>query len=222
VKIYDADLKKLRGSEVTDADGRFGFLVSPGRFFLYVTRVGFKDYQSEVINVSSSDAALNLEISLASQDREVKRPIILKILIALKNVLDAISPWLLLLGTLMSVVAAVILPTALNFGIAGFYLIIDALKIILASFSLKSFGRVIDKTTGRPVELAVVRIFDVKRSLLLNTRATDERGRFKFLVTPGNYYLTCAKQGYRSFTSAPAAVQRAEAITWDIILEPER
>lgn len=60
-----------------------------------------------------------------------------------------------------------------------------------------SWGIVYDSKTKRPVENTIVRIFDAEYHKVLETKVTDEEGRFEFLVKPGKYYLTATKEGYR-------------------------
>lgn len=221
VRIYDAEFHKLRGSEITDAEGRFGFLVKPGIYYLVVSARGFKNYQSANIKVTESET-LNLEIPLESEDRLIGEPTIKLIAVWIKNWLQKISPLLLIIGILTSLFAAIVVPSVINLGILGFYLVMAGIKIILAGITVKSFGSVTDKVTRTALPLAVVRIFDADRNWLLATKATDDAGRFKFLVTAGNYYLTCAKPSYRAYQSTPSKISKAAAITWDITLEPER
>lgn len=221
VKIYDAQFHKLHGSEITDAEGRFGFLVKPGVYYLIASARGFKNYQSANIKVAESES-LNLEIPLESEDRFMSEPTIELIAAWIKNLLQKISPLLLIIGILTSLFAAIVVPSVVNFSILGLYLVMTGVKIILAGITVKSFGTVTDKITRTALPLAVVRIFDANRNWLLATKATDDAGRFKFLVTAGDYYLTCAKPSYRAYQSTPAKISKAAAITWDITLEPER
>ena len=70
---------------------------------------------------------------------------------------------------------------------------------------------VYDSRTNQPIRTAIVRIFDKKTKKLLETRVTDEEGRFQFLVRPGEYFLQVTKQGYQ-FPSKEAGVYRGETI----------
>jgi hypothetical protein len=218
VKIFEASSGKLRDSAVTDAGGRFGFLLAGGEYFIKVSKSGFKTYESRTLKISEEET-INLEIPLAFEDRFVGQPAFRRLISAVNRWLIAASPFILIFGTLVSLATAVIVTTAFNFGIFALYLVIDGLKLIIAAFSLKSFGRVLDKNSRLPVELAVVRIFDSRRNWLLATRTSNRRGQFQFLVSAGEYYLTCAKQGYKGFVSSPTEVTRSGILAWDVILE---
>ena len=139
---------------------------------------------------------------------------------AIVKFINKINPLLLGLGTLLSLLVTVTLPTTFNAVVLGAYIFIDLLKLSIASNTLKSFGTALDNRTKMPLELAIVRIFDAEKNWLLTTRVTGKDGRFKFLVTAGSYYITCVKNGYQPYTSQPTTLSRAGLITWDINLEP--
>ncbi|MDP3762673.1 MAG: carboxypeptidase-like regulatory domain-containing protein, partial [bacterium] len=63
----------------------------------------------------------------------------------------------------------------------------------------KPWGKVIDKLTGRPVPLAMVRIYSSEFNKLLDAHLTDIGGRFDALVLPGSYDVLVSKKGYREF-----------------------
>ncbi|RJR31582.1 hypothetical protein C4569_01330 [Candidatus Parcubacteria bacterium] len=63
------------------------------------------------------------------------------------------------------------------------------------------WGVVYDSKTKLPVPLAVVRMFNASTDKLLESKVTDQAGRFNFLPGPGNYYLTVTKDNY-AFPSA--------------------
>lgn len=64
----------------------------------------------------------------------------------------------------------------------------------------KPWGMVYDSETKKPVELAIVRIFQIKTGKLLQTQVTDHKGRFGFLVNPGTYRITVSKYQYKFFS----------------------
>jgi 5-hydroxyisourate hydrolase-like protein (transthyretin family) len=60
----------------------------------------------------------------------------------------------------------------------------------------KPWGIVYDSITGKPVDLAVVRVFNESNDKLVATKVTDQNGRFNFLLARGKYYVTVTKAGY--------------------------
>lgn len=64
----------------------------------------------------------------------------------------------------------------------------------------KKWGVVYDSLTRMPVDLAVVRLVDVKTNNVVQSRVTDSEGRYAFFADPGLYRLEITKTGY-SFPS---------------------
>lgn len=221
VRVFEVTFQKLKDTQFTDENGRFGFLISPGSYYLVISKDGFQDVKTEPLNVKGREEAFNIEVALIPESSAiiVAKPLV-KILNSLIKIINILNPWILALGTLASVGILVILPTLFNVIVLFVYVGLDIAKFFLSKKVLKSFGRVIDKLTQQPLALVVVRIFDADKNWLLTSRVTDPYGRFKFLVTPGNYYITCAKEGYKAYASQPLGVAKASLVSWDITLEP--
>lgn len=60
----------------------------------------------------------------------------------------------------------------------------------------KGWGTVYNSITKKPVDLALVRLYDAKTDRLLTSRVTDRNGRYIFLVNPGEYYIKVEKLGF--------------------------
>lgn len=221
VQIYESEFKKLKDNQITDDEGRFGALVGPGKYYVKVSKKGFQTYQSEIIEITSSEQILNLEISLSPIIEEWNVEILKKISIlnALKRFIELINPYLLAFGTIISAISVIILPNGLNYATFFIYIILDSLKIYFAVHLLKPFGKVVDETTNETLALTVVRIFEEDKNWLLATKVTDENGRFNFLLAPGRYYLTFSKAGYQPFNSGTIIIEKGVLPPLDIKLK---
>lgn len=223
VQIYDAEFKKLKDTQLTDKEGRFGALVGPGKYFVRVSKNGFQDKETEVIEITSPKQVLNLEIIItliqeAFGLEELKK---INLFDVVKKFLDAINPVLLIIGTIISLIALIIVPSLLNYILFSIYILFDILKIYFAVHYIKPFGKVLDASTQTPLALAIVRVFNEEKNLLLATKAADDEGRFNFLLAPGKYYLTCLKSGYAPFRSGSIELTKAGITTLDIKLEKQ-
>ncbi len=219
IKLLEPEFQKLKDTQYTDKDGRFGFLIASGAYYMIIFKRGFKEIKTDLITIKAGEE-LNLEIALVSETAIISSEKLFQTI--LKKVLKFIekfNPWILATGTIVSITVAIIVPTIFNFIIIGLYAAMDVFKYLMAKRILKSFGQVLDKNTKQPLELAVIRIFDADKNWLLNSQVTDNSGKFKFLVTAGEYYITCAKSGYQPFTSQVLQIARAGAVTWDVNLE---
>lgn len=216
VKIFDASSQKLKESQITDAEGRFGFLVQPGDYYVKAERRGFADNQSDTLKVQESEMMTNINLPLVPTTAGVK--VHFRILSAVRGFIEVLNPYILALGTILSLAIAIIIPTKLNMIVLTIYVLVDALKIILAWQTIKPFGVVKDKANDKTLDLAVVRIFDAQKNWLLNTKVTDLGGRFSFLVTPGSYYMIAFRDGYQPFYSPIINVRKSGLINLDIRL----
>lgn len=221
VQVYDSEFKKLKDSQLTDKDGRFGSLVGPGKYFIVVTKNGFQDKETATVTVDKPDQVLNLEIIISPIEQILSLDYLKRINLmdVIKRFLDSVSPILLIIGALLSFIALVIIPSLLNYIVFSIYILLGILKLFFAFHFVKPFGRVLDTVSAKPLSLAVIRIFDEGKQMLLATKATDEEGRFNFLIAPGKYYLTCLKAGYTPFRSSPISVTKASLETMDIKLQ---
>lgn len=221
VQIYDSEFKKLKDSQTTDKDGRFSALIGIGKYYVTISKPKYETYRSGIIEITSPDQILNLEFYLSVLKEELSLEYLKKISVwsAIKRIIEIINPYLLLLGTFISLIAVVIIPNGLNYTVFIIYLLLDGLKIYFARHLLKPLGKVVDETTNEALALAVVRIFEEDKNWLLATKVTDENGRFNFLLAPGRYYLTFSKAGYQPFNSGTIIIEKGILPPLDIKLK---
>lgn len=76
-------------------------------------------------------------------------------------------------------------------------ILILVLEFIHLIKSNRGWGLVFDGKNKKPLQGAVVRIFKEEQNKILETKVTDDLGRFNFLVKPDSYYLEVVKEGFR-------------------------
>lgn len=223
VEIYNADYNKMRDKQLTDSAGRFSGLVEAGTYYAKVAQKGYEIAKSAEMTISSPDKLLNLEIAM-SPVGEFLSEYINKINLwnSVKKILNRLNPIFLLLGTLSALGVAIIIPSMINYGLFGIYLVLGGLKLYLSRHIGQSFGSITDASTGQPLPLAVLRIFDAKKNWLLATKVSDSRGRFDFLLSLGNYYITSAKTGYAPLRSEPFVIKGADTPLPDLAMKKSR
>ena len=85
----------------------------------------------------------------------------------------------------------------------------------------KPWGKVLDKLTGRPVPLAMVRIYSAEFKKLLDAHLTDAGGRFDALVLSGSYDVQVLKKGYQKFQKDGVRISsEGQALNLEIALSP--
>lgn len=240
VRIFSKEYNKLKESQITDSEGRFGFLVDIGQYVVTVTSMGFlfpsrllvsaavsqfdNIYRGQVLDVRQrTEQALHINVPLDPDSivLSARRIFWLKLLNFMGISLEKLNVPLLAAGTLASWISLIIIPTLNNYLFLLLYGLLIILKYIIAHHYERSWGEIRDAKTGQPIGLAVVRIYDMSSGLVVGTRVTNRQGQFTALVAPGQYYIIVIKSGYESYQSQPVSVSReAGLIRMNVRLVP--
>jgi len=212
VRLYDNQTKRIVQSRVTDRQGRYTFLAQPGRYYITVTKPKFdfpsnylKDekedvkyldiYHGEVIEVTEKNAAITANIPIDSQVEE--KPVGKVIF---QHYLRKVQYFAAFSAIPLAVFSVAISPSPLTFTLLGFHALLFVLFRRLGyQKKPKSWGIIYDKTNKKPLGRAIARIYDKKYNKLLETRVTDAKGRYSFLVNNNIYVVTAEKLGYKQF-----------------------
>lgn len=93
----------------------------------------------------------------------------------------------------------------------GFHILASLFPTVFTAAAVrrrrKPWGNVYDSFSNKPVDLAVVRVFNAVNDRLVATKVTDENGRFNFLLAKGKYYVTVTKSGF----SFPPKISKLKA-----------
>jgi uncharacterized repeat protein (TIGR01451 family) len=208
VRLYRSDTKKLIRTKVTDKLGRYQFIVKPGMYYI---EVGKKEYafpsklldnqetDGEYLNVYyggdiqiTEDGAINQPIAVDPDKKDLSNAAVIK-----RFVLKRVQTVFTLLGPILALISLVISPSWWIFGLLVAQIVMLVVFRRLATGQKPtSFGTVMDKLKKHPLGRAVVRVFDTKYHKLLDTRITNGKGKYAFLVGNDVYYMTSEKSGY--------------------------
>ncbi len=218
----------LLETQVTDAQGRFGFLPRLGKYKLEVTKTGYK-YPSAIVS-GSTDA--DFENVYRSEEFEIKdlaqgisnsipldpvnptaektearqKGLFAGMVYAVRRFIGRTATIFIVVGLVVSLVTTLSSPTITNLVIFGLYSLFALFQRVLEPKAVKPWGVVYETGSLKPVPLAVVNILDTQYNKLLKTRLTDYEGRFSFLPPVGKYKLLIQKAGYK-FPSAKKDVK---------------
>lgn len=212
VRLLDAKTKKIVQSRVTDIKGRFLFIVDPGEYLIQLTKNGFtfpaslldgkkEDgefldvYHGEPIKVTAENTVVTPSVPMEPSDKKEKVP--WKII--WRGRLVVLQQAVSLLGVLGTALAFYIIPQ----WYIGIFLVIQ----ILLYFGFNRFakpkkpngwGIVSEQDNKQPVGRAIARLFSKEYNKLIETKITDGKGRYAFLVGPSDYYVTFEKTGFKT------------------------
>lgn len=213
VRLYSVAENKLIRSRVTDKEGKYFFLVQPGKYRIIINKSGYefpssilskvKDdaifldvYHGEEIEVTEKNVVVTPNIPIEPLNIDQKKEIdsIKKI-----RALRKMQYWFAFIGIVVSTGVFLIQISIWTGIVLGIQIIVYLLvRRLVISKKPKSWGIVYDQKTQRPIDNVIVRIFEPKYHKLLETGITDSKGRYTFLLGPNEYSSTFEKDGYNS------------------------
>ena len=235
IRLLDATTGRVLQSSVTDKLGRYFFLAPVGSFKLEARRQGFL-YPSTLLAGRKEDAsyldlsygefitlpkggAVTKAIPLDPQVLELPRGKVMR-----ANRLRELQGILAGTGPMLAAASFAISPKPLLLGILALHIALFAVfRRLSVARAPKSWGLIRDEKTGKPVPNAVVRVFSVEYNKLLETKVSDARGRYAFLVGSSRYYVTAEKPGYQRGKSRAvdfSSVKHPAGLTETIEIRP--
>ncbi|MCC7469871.1 MAG: hypothetical protein IT284_01910 [Bacteroidetes bacterium] len=206
---------KVVATSITDIDGRYGFIAEAGIYTLRARKDNYifpseklrgveKDnvydhiYHGEEIEVKESGELILKNIPLDpigfnwNEYEKSNNPKLLSYWSKRDNLFIRISNFLFAVGFILAILSVVTEPTILNSVILAVYVII----LLLTIFGVypRRPGFIIDKTTGKPLSFAVVRIYSNLLKQEIRTLITNDYGKYYALVGQGEYYIVVEKK----------------------------
>ena len=236
VRLYRKDNGQLVRSRVTDKQGRYSFLVDPGKYYMTVTKPKYDFPTQHLKDVKEDVQYLDLyhgeDVDVTEQRIDITANIPVDPIVAEKPVTKVIFQYYLrkvqyvaaFSAVPLAAVSMIISPGTLTFVMFGFHCLLYVLFRRLGyQKPPKSWGIVYDSKNKKPVGRAITRIYDKKYNKLLESRVTDSKGRYSFLVNNNVYYVTAEKLGYQQAKSQEidlASKDQETVVNMDIPLEP--
>jgi photosystem II stability/assembly factor-like uncharacterized protein len=209
VRLYDTETHKLIETRVTDQNGSYGFLVFPSSYTITVSKANYHFpsslvtgtidqfytdlYFGKTLKIKKEKQTINVNVPIDPQLERlsVKSRLLLsrsKITSALIIFLEKATIPFLFLGVLIGVFNFLVFPTYERTLIIVLYFFLT-IFVATRRRSKKGWGTVFDLKSHKPLPGALVQIFENEFNTLRESRITDSRGRYTFLIEPGNYYL---------------------------------
>lgn len=196
VRIFRSGSTQLVVQKITDLKGRYGFVLSEGKYRVEINHNGYDKYSKDIeikedVDLFAEDIplGLNKEISLFQKFGVWYR--------SLRDFLLKYSVWLSVIGFIFALIAFYLRRSPLDLALLILYTIILGIYFLIRiKNARRRWGIVKDSITGLAISGAFVRIFD-KKNNLSDTQITDESGRYSFYVDPGEYSLYAQAYGYK-------------------------
>lgn len=225
VRIFTREFNKLKESQIADSRGRFGFIIDKGKYFVTASSPGYvfpshvlktdsvssydNIYHGDTLEIKGKEGgffAMNIPLDPDMKTISTARLKWLRFISSIGHILEKISMPLLVAGTLLSWASLIIQPKTNNYLILSLYGVLILMRYFINKRLGKSLGVVKDKDTEDPIEMAIIRIYNVATGVVAATQVTNSRGQFNALLPAGKYYLVIVKSGYASFHSKTVSV----------------
>lgn len=216
VRLIDNATGRVVQTRVTDKVGRIFFFAPKGTYRIEVAKPGFSFpsttlageredgkfanlYFGQRFTVAGSGQVINPSIPLDPAGADVSDKEFIKRFIR-GNLRYVVS----VIGITLTAIALAINPSYMVGGLLALNLILFfVFRRISYPKQPAEWGVVRDEKTGRHISHAVVRLFSSPYNKLVETRVTDSRGRYNFIVGQNVFYITATSQGYWKTESYP-------------------
>lgn len=238
VRLVEAQTGRVVRTRITDKEGRYFFIAKPGIYRIEVKKPGFifptvhlrdakEDFQyldvyhGEIIKVSESSRQItaNIPVDPIAGAEKPKAMV-------LRSYLRKAQKHIASFSVFLALALLIVNPSWLMFGYVLLQLAILGLFWRLAKPGKpKGWGIVYDKNTKKPLNNAIVRIFDSEYNKLLETRVTDSQGKYSFLVGNNKYYAVYEKPGYNTKKLSPidyTKMKEKSLVAYDVGLEKQK
>ena len=208
VRLFRTSGKLVRTS-ATDKLGRYAFLVDPGEYRIETSKQGYtfpsqylkekkEDaqyldlYHGETIRAGEKGAVITANVPMDPLDivKSVRR-------LYWETIVRKAQSALAFSGVILTLIAALLYRQSYLWILTAVQLILFFLFRRLARPKRpKNWGIIYDEKTRKPIPFAVARIIETQYNKVLESRMTDARGRYNFLVGNNRYVVSIEKPGY--------------------------
>jgi sugar lactone lactonase YvrE len=195
VRVVDALTNTEVKHTITDAKGRFGFVLDSGDYKVLVEHPSFERYEKD-IKITKAEQSVNFDVPLTNQSG---KNVVSTLQEKLQKVLKIISMVLTAGGLAFTVISVILTPNWINSIVLVIYIV--QLTVLFLSLPSKSWGYIYDSLTRERIKGAFIRLYDVKEGRQIDVQITDMQGRYGFINDKKDYLLRIDAQGY-SFPSS--------------------
>jgi hypothetical protein len=214
VSLISIETGKEVASAITDIDGRYGFLVLPGKYRIEAKKTNYiqpsvkmkgKSYDEvyndlyfgEELTITQEGETITKNIPMDSLSFDwnefAKTKMNVNKFTRQKDITWAkLSKLVFVIGALVSIIAVIAAPQPYNYIIVGFYFLAYILNFIV--FKSKKSGTLTEKDTNTPLSFAIVKIYREGETIPLTKKIADKFGSYYVLVPRGNYYISVEKK----------------------------
>lgn len=208
VSVIDTMTGKEVANQITDMEGRFGFVLKKGSYRITAGKTHYQFPSALLAGKTSDEVYINLYFGdtfiVENEDevtemnipmdplgtdwnqQEKRRMNILKYLIANEKTIARIFNILFSIGFAVSLIIAFYYPVWFNLVVVGLYVVILIIRVL--GYGPISAGKI--TKSGIPLKNGVVRVYSASLDREISHKVTSESGSYFILTSKADYYLT--------------------------------
>jgi 5-hydroxyisourate hydrolase-like protein (transthyretin family) len=199
IRVFLKGTKTLVEQRITDSDGRYGMVLSAGKYRMEVEHTDYLKEELD-INIESDNDVVPNDIELRPMDEEARknefRFSIKALFRALNQFLTENIGFMLYFGLATSLLAIFFSRNIFNVVMLVLYAIAALAYYFSKNRGLKKWGEVIDAENNLRIPYAIVKLFDRDTWKMIDTQMTNQNGSFGVFNEPGRYAILVSAKGY--------------------------
>lgn len=198
----------------TDLDGRYGFFVPKGTYYLTASKTNYvfpsKKMAGRAGDEMYTDLYFGEKITVAEDGEVIYRNIpmdqvnfdwnefaknnmkVMKFHSKRERIFVLISAWLFRIGFVVAIVSLYAAPQPYNLIIFFVYVLMLGLRMLGVRKRIN--GSIIEQSTGNPLSFAIVSVYSESLGRELLKKVADQYGRYYTLVPTGEYTIKVSKK----------------------------
>jgi hypothetical protein len=200
-------------TSITDLDGRYGFLVAPGKYTITANKTNYTFPSQKLLGKTEDTLYSNLylggELNIDTANALISKNIpmdpvkfdwnefvkgkkkLMKFYSKREKLTRIITDWIFRIGFVVSLVSLFLVSAPYNYIIFGLYLVLAILRKL--GLRQKALGSLTDQG-GDPLSFAIVRVFSSELNVEITNKVADQIGRYYCLLPKGEYYVKIEKK----------------------------
>lgn len=208
--VFDIGVFRQSNPYTTRENGVYGFVVPNGRYTLLVSKEGYQERR--VFSFRVDDHIVNRSLTILKLPETATEAIAFVAALGVQTAQDAIDkiqdvvndPLVeevtqdVAVPTLATVSVLSIAPSLLSIILPLLRFLFLQPLLVVGRRKRQAWGVVYNSLNKLPIDLATVRLIDKKTGRVVQSRVTDSKGRYLFMVEQGEYAIEVFKQGFIS------------------------
>ena len=172
--LYKSETTTVEENTFSDFGGQFGFPIVHGKYRLEITKPGFDNFVHDLqIGENEKGYVLDAYLVPAGLTHKTDKDStfnLYKFQLFLSKLYSKLIKWVFIIGFVISVLAVLVSGGLVNIVVLSIYVFLGILYVVNTFSFVQEYASVVDSTSDLRVPNAIVKIFDLQNSELVDTK----------------------------------------------------